>query len=517
MARARDRALPPLAIAVFVVLLALPTLSQPWTIDEPVFLAVARHILKDPFHPYAFDFNWYGRAVSMGSINGNPPLFPYALALCLRLAGGAERAVRLALLPLALIAALALYALASRFTRRPLWPALAVVVSPAFAINLPHAMPEALLAALALPGLYACLRGVDEADGRFFWVSAVLFAGALLTKYAGVFLLAPAVLYALKMKVPARKLAGFLLVACGPLAAYLLHAGGMTAVAHALSQSSVQDYASPAARLRATLAFTGGLGSAAAVWSRPKPKTIAAAAALAAALFLTAHASWPARAQGFLFAFAAVCALGAVREEGNFFLSAWTACGLLLAACYWSVTARTVLFALPPLAIAAALRLEKAWDEKRARVLQSVSVAALAAISLALARVDSDYARAQRGVAELAAISYPGHALWCASHWGLQHYMAERGARELDWSRGGWDQVEPGDVVVLSSVNSNVLWPEKRVDAEMRKISVDSPIPLRLMSGWGGEAGFYSNKNGFLPFALSREPVDEFLVAEVQK
>ncbi|MDE2313512.1 MAG: hypothetical protein KGL04_04980, partial [Elusimicrobia bacterium] len=48
-----------------------------------------------------------------------------------------------------------------------------------------------------------------------------------------------------------------------------------------------------------------------------------------------------------------------------------------------------------------------------------------------------------------------------------------------------------------------------------KQIDWANPLPLRLMSARGGEAGFYSSVFGFLPYALSRAPLDEFFFARI--
>jgi len=58
--------------------------------------------------------------------------------------------------------------------------------------------------------------------------------------------------------------------------------------------------------------------------------------------------------------------------------------------------------------------------------------------------------------------------------------------------------------------------PTESVLADVRSIRVTHPLPLRLMSGWTGQAGFYSNLWGFLPYALSTEPVEEYTIVEVR-
>jgi hypothetical protein len=196
----------------------------------------------------------------------------------------------------------------------------------------------------------------------------------------------------------------------------------------------------------------------------------------------------------------------------------WVGGGIVLVCAYWSVTTRLVLFLMPPLIFSAAAALEAAWDDRRLSRLHIGSVAAVAAFTLALASVDYRYASAQKSLAGMVVKEYatPDKKLWCASHWGLQYYLESLGAQELDWTEGGWDAVKPGDVAVLSSVNPNVLWPKRKVPAEVRRIRVESAIPLRLISGWGGQAGFYSNMTGFLPFAFSREPLDEFTIVRIR-
>jgi 4-amino-4-deoxy-L-arabinose transferase-like glycosyltransferase len=489
---------------------------MPWTMDEPMFIAAARHILIDPLHPYAFDFNWYGRLSPMVSIATNPPGFAYVLALAWKLGGGREWAVRLALLPLDLLAAFALFGLASRRLRRPLWPTLAVLAAPAWALDVSHAMAEKLAVALGFAAMYAGLRAIDEDEDRWFWGAAALFAGAMLAKLAAAFLLFPVFFYALRKGVPWRKVALFVVAAGLPLGIYLLvqtfQGGGFAAIGHAVASVDQAGYAGPLERLRAILAFTGGCALAPAVWSlaglrgRPWPLALGAVAG-----FLILRSS----ATGVLFCAVAFCVLAAAFRSDDAFLRDWAIAGLLLLVLYGAVAARTTVFMLPALTFAAARELESRWSPRSTGIVIGLSAGALAALTLALSAVDARYCRAQREVADYVAHAYAGRTIWCDSHWGLQFYMTELGARQLDWTRGGWQEVKPGDVVVYSRVNTNVLWPEKRVDAQMQKLTVGSPIPLRLMSGWGGQAGFYCNKNGFLPFSFSREPLDEFVIAQV--
>ncbi len=170
-----------------------------------------------------------------------------------------------------------------------------------------------------------------------------------------------------------------------------------------------------------------------------------------------------------------------------------------------------------PLVFSLAEALEARWPVSRVWRLQAVSLAGVAALSFALSYVDFQYAGAQKAVARQAAAgcAAKGRRLWCSAHWGLQHYVEEAGGVELDWSNGGWDLVRPGDVVIVPRVNSNIMRPKRGFVANVHEARLGCPIPLRLISGWSGEGGFYSNTFGFLPYSLSAEPLEEFRFVEV--
>ena len=526
----RDRDL--LIVAAFTGLALLPFLGKAFHVDEPFFLAIARQILRDPLHPFSFSYNWYGDAVPMAGINNTPPLLAYLLAAALRLTGGGEAAMRLAFLPFDLASSLALYLLAARYLRRPLLPVIIVVASPAYMIDMNHLMAEKVMAGLAFPCLYALARGAEEDRPRWLWASSALFAAALFAKYNAVFLAAPA-LALLWGRVPARRIAGYFAAAGAPLACYLLGgallgAGAWDPAASVTADASRMYWSAWSHKLRAFLSFTGGCGVVVAFWpllARPSKAAVAACAAAAAVLFLPAFDLAPLvrpvdRVTGVLFSFGALLALtGLFRAKGAGarLWAAWAASvSALLLFAYWAILARLVLFLIPPLVFSLAEELESRWPEEKLRLAQGASLAGVAALSVLLSIVDFRYAGAQRTMAREAAAerAAKGGRLWCAGHWGLQHYVEEAGGSALDGSAGGWSRVRPGDAVIVPRVNSNILKPSGSLKAVVREARVGSAIPLRLISGWTGEAGFYSSGFGFLPYSLSAEPVEEFTVVE---
>jgi hypothetical protein len=516
-------------VAAFTLAAGLLLWGKPWHVDEPFFLAIARQILRDPLHPLAFDFNWYGRAVPMGEINNTPPLLAYLLAGAMRLGGGSEFWTRALLFPLDLAAAWGLLALAARFLRKPLLPVLVVLAGPAWVLDMNHVMAERAMAAFAFPAVWLFVKAADEKDARALAASAVLACLAVSSKYNAVFLLPVAAAWGLSRGVPKGRLAAWCAAAIAGAAAWQAWcwasgAAPGSAAWVVASEAAGGVWSAPSHKLRSLLCFTGGCGIAAAAWGvalRPSRRAVAVCAAAAAVLLSPVLDLAPLvrpvdRATGFLFGWGTLVSLAALatgrRTRGSLLWGAWAASVAVLQLAYWSVLARFVVLLLPPLTFWLAERLEE--ERRSASLIMAGTLAACVALSFGVGIVDWTYALAQRDAARLVARSYPGRPLWTSSHWGLQEYVAAEGGRPLDFGRGAWDEVKPGGIVIVTRVNSNILRPARPLRARARSWTIQSPVPLRHISGWTGEGAFYSSVMGFLPWSLSTEPVDEFTVVE---
>ncbi len=514
-------------VAAVTSLIFLPFIGKAWHNDEPFFLAAARHILTDPRHPLGFDFTWYGSPTPAAQINTTPPLLLYLLALAMKVTGGAEWAMRLSLFPLDLAAALGLYGLAARFLKKPLLPTLLVVAAPAYGLNLAHLMAEKPAAAFGFCGLYALVRGVDDEDRRWYWGSAALLAAALMSKYVAAVLLAPAAAYALARGLPRRRVVLHLSLCVLPLALFLgyeaVHNPDVWERALSVTKDSSRAWwSSWPHKLRSFLAFTGGGALAAGALAFVGERRRAwAALALCALLFLPAW-DLPApvrlvdRMTGIVLAAGGLLALMRIfsgrGSRGRMFWISWAAAAAFFQLfLYWSVMTRIVLFLVPPLVFALAEELEE-----RPR-LQLATLAGSLALSLALAAVDYRYAAAQKSFALDLRAEYleKGRTVWYTGYMGLQYYLERGGAKGLDALRGGWDLARPGDVVVELGINSVRIPVKTKRLSNVRRWTLQEAIPLRLISGWTGEGGYYSNLWGFLPYSLSREPLEEFRVIEL--
>lgn len=138
-----------------MLLLRLPFLNQPIQGDDAYYLAIAEHAQIEPLHPTHFQHISTGIVVDMRGMP-HPPLNGWYLGLLLAIFGDVREPVfHLLYMPFSLIAALAAYSIACRYSQRPLWATLLFLAAPAFVINgtsletdLPHL--AFFLAAIAL-------------------------------------------------------------------------------------------------------------------------------------------------------------------------------------------------------------------------------------------------------------------------------------------------------------------------------------------------------------------------------
>ncbi|HAH06254.1 MAG TPA: hypothetical protein DCM05_06955 [Elusimicrobia bacterium] len=515
--RGRDLAL----VALFALACALPFLGAAFSMDDAYFLAIARRILASPFDPLGFDYNWLGTLQPVSELNLYPPAVSYLIAP----AAGSEWATRALLLPFDLAAAGGLYLLAARFLKRPLLPVLLVLAGPGYLLSMSHPLSEKLIAGFGFPGLWLAVKAADEDRPGLLALSGLFLGAAMFCKPSALFLLAPAAARLLSRRVPWRRAAAWAALCVAPAALLFLMNSGMAAnfAELVLQTGSYHPRAVWSKQLRSVLCFAGGCGGAATfllpqlALRRRSLLALSAAAALALVLpwLDTEPVGAADRAAGWLFAWGALASLAG---SGAFWLSWSAAVALLQGFVYWSVVARFMSFMAPPMVFAAAAALEARLEERPLRRLYGGALALTLALSFSLAAVDARSAGAARELASEVRSEYveKGRRVWFAGHWGLQHYLELAGARALDRSRGGWDEVRPGDVVVAPYLNGDMAKPSKSVLADVRSIRVTHPLPLRLMSGWTGQAGFYSNLWGFLPYALSTEPVEEYTIVEVR-
>jgi hypothetical protein len=436
--------------------------------------------------------------------------------------------------------AAALYLLAARFLSRPLLPVLIIIAGPAYLIGMNLLYPDKFSAAFGLVGLYALVRSVEESDAAWYWGSAVLLGAAIVSKYNAVVFLAPAVVYSLRQGVPWKRVCGHLALAFSGIGIYVLASPlAVNTVLKTTASTSQGWWASWPHKLRSFLAFTGGCAVVTTVWPylafRKKPVILMALTfAASVLLFAPPHDIFfkiPRaidRFMGILFSCGALLALvqlfgmEARQRRGWALWAPWAlAAASLELFVYWSIIARIIFLLIPPLILSMAEVLESNWSPDRLRRLYVVSLMLTLALSLSLAKVDYDYAAAQKTIAQYMADNYlaEGTKVWFTGHWGLQYYLEKAGGIALTESNS-WESVRPGDFVLIPLVNDRIPL-SKHPFKNAQAFRFESPIPLRLISPFTysniktSQGGFYSSAWGFLPYAISREPLDEFHIAVI--
>lgn len=165
------------------LVVSVPFLDKPFTIDDPVVVEVAEQILKDPLRPYSGEITWMRDRVPVFKSTTNPPLLSYCLSPILGIFGHSEIALHLGMLPFFVMLALAMAVLAFRFAAGRLWPLFFVMASPAVVVssNLMRDVPGTALMVAAV----ACfVLGCDRDRKRLMALGAFWAGCAILTKYS---------------------------------------------------------------------------------------------------------------------------------------------------------------------------------------------------------------------------------------------------------------------------------------------------------------------------------------------
>ncbi len=244
------------------VLLA-PFVNKAVHVDDPLFVWSARQILRDPLRPYEFEVNWAGGSgLSMWNETKNPPLTSYWLAAAIGLCGENEIAMHLWMWPFTVGAVVATYALARRHVREPLWPALAVLASPAFLVSATTLMADVPALALLTIGYFIYVEGIDRASDPLSALGALVLGTAALVKYMAAGGIALAALYwALSPARRPRSLA-WLGLSIAPLALWAVYGIALYGAPHfaqaAEFSAKKMDFPSLISRSIAALSFIGG-------------------------------------------------------------------------------------------------------------------------------------------------------------------------------------------------------------------------------------------------------------------
>lgn len=530
-------------ICIVVLALGVPFLDQAFHWDDGDFIKAAEVAAVDPSRFHLENYSARGRFKERFPFR-HPPLLNYYMAPFIRAAGGADEMVlHSAYLVFPLGAAISMYALGRRFTRHPLAAALLLAVSPGVMVMSHTVMGNVPGMAFWLAATALFVWGVERYSLKLLLGAGLAMAAAIMTFAQALTLLPLLAVYALlKRQVRWKVITAFIIpvLVYGSWRYYIRQRYGYPpAISYRVDFHLGWQ-------LRALLVFLGGtivFPLSLLVPLAPKKRwqwLVLAAASLtgawAAWVYITGEGVSPAWGvvAGIMAAagLAAVCGLvtGASSDirslvsrtlptsTDNIFLLAWfgSVAVAYIASTLHYVAARHLLPLFPAVVFVFLRQAEGLWQDRpwlRSRFIYG-TIALTAVVSLAASVADYRLAGTYRNAAQHFGQEYSesGRKLWALGEFGFRYYMEEQGFEYL----GVNAVARPGDIVVVSDISSRgVVAPlPEGAGRLLYQLRQDDGFPVRTMNYRAG-AGFYGSLMGPLPFVMSRERVDDFMIYEL--
>ena len=500
-----------LLLAAFTLALHAPFLRQPVQGDEVNYLDMAAHVLQQPLTPLNFEFVFQGKMVDAAG-HPHPPLNAYILAVAWLLRGHfSVFFFHCFYLLFTLGISFAAYALAARFTSRPLWGALLIAASPIVQVNTNTlASPEA-------PALALLLIGAAAFFGRRFWLAGIALALAGLTELQAL-ALPPILLLSYFVKREGAAAAsgpgvpgpyGWIrippLAAWCALAAPYLALGGWQALEWALTgrlpfvvlagYASNPNLSRIGVKASSALALLEHLGVLVTLVPLVWRRLWGLAPGLLVGFLVTDYPWWE-RALLVIFVALGVNALVWLWESRKQpVLAAW--CLLYFAfACvaFFAGAARYLLPLAAPMVLLFVIQFRD-----RPRVLW-LALAVNVVLGLNISFAAYEFARVYAHVAPP-----PGNRFLVNGEWGFRYYMVAKGGEPLQ----DVSAPIPGEWIVASDLSLAGKYDSlaEETAVPLRSVDLRARTPLRLVDRHA-HSGFSSASMGLLPFSFSNQPLD---------
>ena len=442
-------------ILAVVLLIRLPFLNQAIQGDDVYYLAAAEHAQIEPLDPNHVQYVSIGDRVDLRGFP-HPPFNAWFLALLLAAIGDIrEVPFHAAYILFSVIAALAMWSLAKRFSPHPLWATLLFLAVPAFVVNGNSLESDLPFLAFWMAAMACFVAGK--------WTpAAIAMALAALSAFQAVFLTPILAVYVWIYR--RRDRTAWLLTLVAPVAlviCQLLERWHSGALPLAVSAGYMRSY---------------GLQTLA--------NKIPSAAALAVhACFMVFPALLP----------GAVLAAWKRRDRETAFLAAWVALFFGGAAIlFFAGSARYLLPMAAPVALLVS-RLRVRW--------LAIGFAAQLALSLALATVNYQHWDGYRRFARQIRAATAGHRVYIDGEWGLRYYMEADGGLPLEHGQ----VLRAGDIVVSSQLAYPIAFTAPT--APIAERAIRATLPLQLI-GLQARSGYSTATKGLRPFDISTAPID---------
>ena len=471
-----------------VLALRLPFLNQAIQGDDIFYLAGAKHAQIEPLHPKNVDFPLSGKMVSMQG-HTHPPFNVWFLGLILWLVGDVKEPVfHLAYIPFSLMAALSCYALARRWTQRPLLATMLFMATPAFVINGTSLEADLPLLGLWMASMAVFVSASERSSKAWLAGAMILMALAAMDAYQSILLLPICGLYLGCFKKRWTPTWVALLTTPVTIALYQAFERMTTkAVPLAALAGNFQKYALQTLHNKmfnaAALIIHLGAGVSSFTFGFLVSRIVLP---FLLGLALLAFCVWTMRRP----------------EPERKFLAGWIllyfAAALVL---FFAGSARYLL----PLAAPLAILLSHLPFPR----LLTFAVAGNMAVSLALAAVNYQHWGAYRAIAKDLELQTRDKRVWVNNDW-LRHYFEANGALPILEGQS----VQPGEIVVSSKLGYPVPFTTGGgVRVALREWQVNPSLPFQLI-GLNAHSGYSTVEKGFESFGFSVETPVDIVTAE---
>lgn len=548
-----------LALLVLVVAgCAIPFLAQPFHMDDNFYMDMARSARAHPLFPYDTPYSFGGFHVPDMASHSHPPMQAYFLAVVQRFAGegeGREWAYHLAALIFPLLATLSMYFVAGRFVDRPIWPALALAVSPLFLVMGHTLMTDVPMLAFWLAAI-ACLLWAVELNRNILYAGcSVFFFAAMFTSYQSAALLPLLGYYQLRgrgrvsgwfwLLLPPALMAAWVAMTSGHYGRLVLldtigyvqsrNAAALSLLGtKALALIEYQGWLvifplfliySCARGLRGRLLGLALIASVVVAQARiPGYRLLDKAifvVGLTAGCFVFGRMS-----DAFLKAFLRRRGEAADGSRlGGQFLALWyfgvSAYCLLL---FTEGSARYILPLVPPVLILFFQGIERSEiAEYRAEpqpllnsgMVASGSIVLTLAWALFLAQADFEFARVYPRAAATLTRMFPGFKAYATGEWGFRYYFGLQGVPPVPPDEAS---VRGGSLIVTPKLALPYSLPggleSMTSETPLVRLPFDLKTPFRIMDTHV-PAGFYSTGWGLIPFSFSHQPLETIEIRQV--
>ena len=534
-------------ILALQLVLVLPFIGQPIHIDDPIFLDIGRNALSHPWHAHDFPYIFEGRLIPDMASHSHPPFVGYWIGLLLLLFGDGPNVhvlLHLGFVVFPLLFAVGMYRLSRRFTAFPALVTTLAICSPAAIVASHTLMTDYPCLAFSVFGVALYVEGVDSGKPRKVWMSALFLALAAFCSYPALAVALLCWLYAWQKRTRMRAAFFAPSIAMLWMAAWLTYSSiyfGRFVLGGTAQYMSRMGGFSVAGLLHKLLALPIFLAAALALplpiirstWREFRGVVAISWIPISGLLVQFAAGDYRLRDRILLTLLLSIggwiiiglllrvrhlriATTSLESRQDLLFLTAWAVVVIAqLVLLYSSQMGRYMLPLIPALML---LAFFKSSDSDLAFLRRSAVLASLMGLilGLSLAAADFEMARAHRDIARDLGEVFKGREsqVRFGAEWGLRHYMLEQGFRQF--TSTGDDDIAGGQFLVTPRQAVPYEFPQDigAMLIPVRRQAQQVHVPIRLLNR-DAHAGLYSSAWGLLPFAISRQPVEEITVQQV--